>query len=378
MKRLLIHGTIALAFALALAGCASFRLPQMPTGSVASVVPTSIESAVRLAQTQRANGDLDGAMYTLAQLILVAPDDPRVLGEYGKTLVDKGETDDALAFLRRATGLQPEDWSLFSALGVAYAQSDDYVMAQDAFSHALSLKPDEPTVLNNSALAYLQTGDLDKAEALLRRAAQNGAAFPQIAQNLALVRRLNSPKDPRGPAPIDPAPKNPAVASSISSYAKNSEVATIAFPRAAELVSRPIDPVEISIELVDEEIDRITGAPPLALAAEVPSPVPQAKPTVGPFHIQVGAYGSMDNAERVSVRLVDLGARVSTFSANGQTIHRVRLGPFLTADEAYAMLEELGSRGFDDGHLLSRAAQVNVPEATPALRLSENIGKFVE
>lgn len=115
MKRLLTQKTITLALALALAGCASTGPAQMPTDGVVSAVPTSLESAVRWAQTQRANGDFDGAMRTLAQLILVAPDDPRVLGEYGKTLVDKGETDDALAFLHRAAGLQPEDWSLFSA-----------------------------------------------------------------------------------------------------------------------------------------------------------------------------------------------------------------------------------------------------------------------
>src|SRR5450432_3925544 len=88
--------------------------------------PTDLESAVRSAQAARKAGDLTGATRILSQLVLVAPDDARVIGEYGKTLAAEGRSDDAIAFLERATQIDPGDWSLYSAEGVAYDQKGNY------------------------------------------------------------------------------------------------------------------------------------------------------------------------------------------------------------------------------------------------------------
>ena len=57
--------------------------------------------------------------------MLVASDDPRVIGEYGKTLAENGRAQEAVQFLSRATQLQPGEWSFYSALGVAYDQMGD-------------------------------------------------------------------------------------------------------------------------------------------------------------------------------------------------------------------------------------------------------------
>src|ERR1700675_236607 len=46
--------------------------------------PTNIDGAVKRAQAQRKSGDLSAAAHTLSQLVLLAPDDARVLGEYGR------------------------------------------------------------------------------------------------------------------------------------------------------------------------------------------------------------------------------------------------------------------------------------------------------
>ena len=75
--------------------------------SDAPALPTDIESNVRQAQAQRLTGHYDEAIHTLSQLMLVASDDPRVVGEYGKTLTEKGRAQDAVQFLTRATELQP-------------------------------------------------------------------------------------------------------------------------------------------------------------------------------------------------------------------------------------------------------------------------------
>src|SRR6266550_8438430 len=159
--------------------------------------PTNIDGAMKQAQAQRKNGDLSAAAHTLSQLVLFAPDDARVLGEYGKTLIAMGRADDALAFLERAVELQPKDWSLFSAQGVAYDQKGEFLAAQAAYGRALQLKPGDPTVLSNAALSYVQTGDLDGAEALLMQASPSSAEFPRIANNLALVRSLKNSRPPQ-------------------------------------------------------------------------------------------------------------------------------------------------------------------------------------
>ena len=82
-----------------------------------------MDSGVRQAQQARLAGRYDDAIHTLSQLMLLASDDPRVVGEYGKTLAEKGRAREAVQFLTRATELQPRDWTLYSALGVAYDQA---------------------------------------------------------------------------------------------------------------------------------------------------------------------------------------------------------------------------------------------------------------
>src|SRR5579871_5498447 len=164
-------------------------------GGTVTSVPSDVEGTLRQAQDLRKAGDFQGAAKLLSQLVIVSPDDGAVLGEYAKTLVGLGRSDDALAFVERAIELQPEDWSLYSARGVALDQKRDYRNAQTAYDRALALKPGDPTVLSNAAMSHMQAGDLAGAERLLLEALQTGGDYPRIASNLALVRKM------RGTAP---------------------------------------------------------------------------------------------------------------------------------------------------------------------------------
>jgi Flp pilus assembly protein TadD len=187
----------------ALAGCASdgggilgsSNKAVSMTGKTAQIdgagLPTDIGSGVQQAQQQRLAGHYDDAIHTLSQLMLVASDDPRVIGEYGKTLAEKGRAQDAVQFLSRATELQPSDWSLYSALGVAYDQIGDQTSARTAYEHALKLKPSDPSVLNNYALSRMLANDPEGARQLIARAQKaGGASDPKIARNIELVNKL--------------------------------------------------------------------------------------------------------------------------------------------------------------------------------------------
>jgi Flp pilus assembly protein TadD len=215
--------------------------------------PTNIDGAIKQAQAQRKTGDFSDAAHTLSQLVLLAPDDARVLGEYGKTLIAMGRSDDALAFLERAVELQPKDWSLFSAQGVAHDQKGEYLAAQKAYDRALMLKPGDPTVLSNAALSHMQTGDLDGAERLLMQASPFAAEFPRIASNLALVRSLKTSRPPQTPS-VAP-PKGPA---------------PVASPAQAAAPSAPVAPVAI-LPIPQAKASDISIAPPPPSVTEMPA-----------------------------------------------------------------------------------------------------------
>lgn len=201
MHRLLVR-LGALALSTALAACASGPLSssmshaQSNNGTTASTAPSSLEDEIREAQLLRVKGDYTGAVRMLSQLMLVTQDDPRIVGEYGKVLVQQGRAPEALNFLKRAVELQPGDWTLYSALGVAYDQTKDSAKARDAYQHALVLKPGEAVVLNNFALSRMLAGDPAQAKTLMAEAAAAGSADPKIARNVALIDGLAGPKAP--------------------------------------------------------------------------------------------------------------------------------------------------------------------------------------
>lgn len=157
-------------------------------------LPTTLDGEIRRAQLLRSKGDYDDAGRALAQMMLVAPDNPKVVSEYGKLLVQQGRPRDAISFLDRAIQLQPKDWTLYSALGVAYDQNDDHAHARVAYEHALTLSPGEPTVLNNLAVSRVLAGNLPDAQKYLAEASTHTGASPKIANNLAMLAGMKGPE----------------------------------------------------------------------------------------------------------------------------------------------------------------------------------------
>jgi Flp pilus assembly protein TadD len=215
--------------AILLIGCASSTAPAPGTSASSAVQPsgkpavgqsgassgaaaaaatsTNLEDQIQAAVALRVHGDLAKATHALAQLVLVAPDDARVVGEYGKALVQQGRSDDAVAFLKRAVQIKPGDWTLYSALGVAYDQMDDRKNAKVAYDQALLLHPGDPTVLNNYAVSRMLAKDYNSAQRLLMQAQAAGGNLPKIASNLQLLAQLRAAN---APALASPKPANAA------------------------------------------------------------------------------------------------------------------------------------------------------------------------
>ena len=170
---------------------------------------TDIEKSVREAQEDRLAGRYEDAIRILSQLMMVASDDHRVVGEYGKTLAENGRASEAVQFLTRAVALQPSEWSYYSALGVAYDQVGNQNSARLAYEQALRLKPEDAAILNNYALSRMLANDPDGARTLMARAQKaGGASDPKIARNIELVDKLAPPalKTAADTAPVEHAP----------------------------------------------------------------------------------------------------------------------------------------------------------------------------
>jgi rare lipoprotein A len=107
-------------------------------------------------------------------------------------------------------------------------------------------------------------------------------------------------------------------------------------------------------------------APPIRIAvlpAPAPDPVPaDAGPPTGQvtqvpvpaathLYVQVGAFGSYENAMRLREQLGG-ELQISTTKKNGQTLYRVRTAPLNTTADADAALARLSGLGSNDAHIV--------------------------
>lgn len=74
-------------------------------------------------------------------------------------------------------------------------------------------------------------------------------------------------------------------------------------------------------------------------------------PPVTHLFVQLGAFSNYANAARLAARLGS-DVNISAIQRNGQTLYRVRSGPFATTDDADAALSRLMGLGAADAHIV--------------------------
>ncbi len=95
---------------------------------------------------------------------------------------------------------------------------------------------------------------------------------------------------------------------------------------------------------------------PAATAAEPVLPPPAATPAENRVFVQVGAFGSRENAERRHALLLARGignAFVHTDFGSSPAIHRVRIGPIVNVVQYDLLVEELERVGIADPYLVT-------------------------
>jgi rare lipoprotein A len=110
------------------------------------------------------------------------------------------------------------------------------------------------------------------------------------------------------------------------------EGAKVAPPRAVAGLPQPVQraPVYVTQQIPDGKVIEV--------------PVPRATA----IFVQAGAFSTANPAGVVATKLRDLGAQVSRATKDGQSIYRVRIGPFQAVEDADAMLLRVQEHGHND------------------------------
>jgi cell division protein FtsN len=101
---------------------------------------------------------------------------------------------------------------------------------------------------------------------------------------------------------------------------------------------------------------KLPPEPKLASAAPTPAPAsPPTSPSSGTtYFVQAGAFLSEERAGVAASALDRLGARVTPGVNDGRAVYRVRIGPFLTIQQAKAAVSQAQAMGHADLRIVTQ------------------------
>ena len=196
------------------------------------------------------------------------------------------------------------------------------------------------------------------------------------AAKLRLVTKGTGLVEVRAIDPLDPSPLPPAQLDSGTRFAgaepQAPEPAPAAVPVAARSsAGRPVagrpatgkaEPVPALAAAEPAARPMAAGKPSPAKPAAGRTPAPAAKTATSALasarpkmFIQVAAFSSRDNADRLRTKVSkDLGraAHVDASETNGRALHRVRVGPIGSVDEADLLVAKLEALGLDQARVV--------------------------
>lgn len=149
--------------------------------------PRDIQNSIGLSKQLRKEKQYEEALGILLRATATSKNDPYLLAEMGKTMVERGSPEEGLRFLDKAAQRLPADWSIMSARGAAHDQMANHRLAQEAYDMALTYSPGNPVVLANYGVSLAQEGRLGEAENMLRKAVAHPDATSAVNLNLSLI-----------------------------------------------------------------------------------------------------------------------------------------------------------------------------------------------
>lgn len=152
----------------------------LATAALATVPESSpwyVTAQIRRANTQRASGDPEAGIATLAALATANPGQIEVQSGLGDALRMAERYPEAVAAYDAAIRLVPEPmevhWPLFYTRGIANERAGNWPAAEADFREALKLEPGQPLVLNYLGYSMVEKHeDLDEALAMIQQASK--------------------------------------------------------------------------------------------------------------------------------------------------------------------------------------------------------------
>jgi DedD protein len=151
--------------------------------------------------------------------------------------------------------------------------------------------------------------------------AQNSAGQPMAPAGTEAPVALPEVAPSTSPSPAAPAPER-------------------AMP--GEAAAPPSEPAATNPAQAPNNLATTPAAPPAAPRAEAPSAAP-VNPPRGSFVVQLGSFGSKDNAERLVRDMTAKGFNtfIAPITTNGRELYRVRVGPTRDRASAEALASQL-------------------------------------
>ena len=147
--------------------------------------PQSLFAARLLAGAYRQVRRLDDAERLLEIWLRNVPQDPELLIEKGRCLLDRGDLAAAAAAFEAVTAVAPDNASAFALLGICRRRSGDGEGSLAAFSAAVALDPQDVTALNGIGNHHIDREDFAAAIDCFRRALAVKPGFSKAQKNLA-------------------------------------------------------------------------------------------------------------------------------------------------------------------------------------------------
>ncbi|HEY4114509.1 MAG TPA: septal ring lytic transglycosylase RlpA family protein [Rhizomicrobium sp.] len=124
------------------------------------------------------------------------------------------------------------------------------------------------------------------------------------------------------------------------------ETASLRVPEGA-LAAPPVEAVPLPSPAVRDSAPDVAATQPTGHVTTVPVPAETH------LYVQAGAFSSYQNASRLRQRLADAGEfSISSMNHEGQTLYRVRLGPYDDLEAANVALANLQSLGNNDAAIV--------------------------
>jgi tetratricopeptide (TPR) repeat protein len=147
----------------------------------------SAEARLLLGTAKMAGHDLPSALEDLRRAVELNPKLPFAHAIYGRTLLQSGSPERAVAAFKQELEINPNDFDSNLYLGVLARQDKNYDDALRFLNRTLQIRPDDPAARFQIGALYLSAGKLKEAEEALERVLEDAPNFVEAHVSLATV-----------------------------------------------------------------------------------------------------------------------------------------------------------------------------------------------